>query len=159
MVIRFHLNQCIGTNSPAFAALLCNPEGHNSVSRKGAHKERPVSLKANGRTGTAAGATATEPDPPQRIVAHDRVRRPVSRQESLPLSRMQKIGSIRRLFYLLLPMKTCFRAHGPRQIHTGQASPILYLRRAPRPPGKYCSEARPKEKHTSLTSLGHIYVW
>ena len=133
MVIRFHLNQCIGTNSPAFAALLCNPEGRNGVSRKGAHKERPVSLKANGRTGTAAGATATEPDPPQRIVAHDSGQKTrFAASKTCRSVECRSLALFADAFCLLLPMKTRSWAHRPHPSLLDFSAPLPHFAKSQR---------------------------
>ena len=81
----------------------CKPQ--RSLARR-----HPMSLKASGGTGSAAGATVTEPDPPQRIVAHDKGPENPFAAKKLCRSVECRRPALFAVVHLLLPMNTSFWA-------------------------------------------------
>ena len=113
----------------------CRPQ--RSLARR-----HPMSLKASGGTGSAAGATATEPDPPQRIVAHDKGPENPFAAKKLCRSVECRRPALFAVVHLLLPMNTSF-----------------WARQRPGKPGNpYSPFQTLSPKYTCSRSLAQIYV-
>jgi hypothetical protein len=84
----------------------------------------PMSLKASGGTGSAAGATATEPDPPQRIVAHDKGPEDPFAAKKLCRSVECRSPALFAVVHLLHPMNTSFWARQRPEKPGNPYSPI-----------------------------------
>lgn len=100
-----------------------------------------MSLKASGGTGSAAGATATEPDPPQRIVAHDKGPEDPFAAKKLCRSVECRRPALFAVVHLLLPMNTSF-----------------WARQRPEKPGNpYSPFQTSSPKYTSSRLVAQVY--
>ena len=101
-----------------------------------------MSLKASGGTGSAAGATATEPDPPQRIVAHDKGPENPFAAKKLCRSVECRRPALFAVVHLLLPMNTSF-----------------WARQRPGKPGNpYSPFQTSSPKYTFMRLLAQVYL-
>ena len=113
----------------------CKPQ--RSLARR-----HPMSLKASGGTGSAAGATATEPDPPQRTVAHDKGPEDPFAAKKLCRSVECRRPALFAVVHLLLPMNTSF-----------------WARQRPEKPGNpYSPFQTLSPKYTSSRLVAQVYI-